>query len=147
MIRRLMKLIWSVVVLAFVGYLVFFVELGDKTFFQHALRIMQTDEAKELRQEVGDASKRATKKIREQVTEGRAKDRMDAGGVSPVEILDGVRQRLREVGGQEIKSDGGIPKIRAAIESNLKSGHLLLEEANKLKEKLDSLDEQTNRDR
>ncbi len=64
---RLLKLLWSLAVLGFVVYLLFFVDLGDRTAFQHFMRIFDTDEARELRQEVGEASLRVRDKITGQV--------------------------------------------------------------------------------
>lgn len=64
---RLLKLIWSIAVLGFVVYLLFFVELGDRTAFQHFMRIFETNEARELREEVGEASLRVRDKISGQV--------------------------------------------------------------------------------
>lgn len=67
MMGRLFKLIWSLAVLGFVVYLLFFVNLGDRSAFQHAKRIFDTNEARELREEVGDASQRVRDKITKQV--------------------------------------------------------------------------------
>ena len=136
MIIALLKLIRSLVILAFVGCLVFFVKLGDKTFFQHARIIMQTDEAKELRKEVGVARKKVGSKIREQVAN---RDGKDAGVLTTQKILDLVTERLQNVGGIEVEDGSDIGKLKEAIQSKLKTGHLLLEDAKELQKKLESL--------
>ena len=68
MIRRALRLVWSGAVLAFVAYVLFFVKLGDRTAFQHLMRVAGTDEAQELGREVGAATERITKKIGDQFT-------------------------------------------------------------------------------
>ena len=64
---RLLKLLWSIAVIGFVVYLLFFVELGERTAFQHFARIFDTNEAQELREEVGEASRRVREKVGKQV--------------------------------------------------------------------------------
>lgn len=58
----------KVVLTAIAIYLVFFLSLGTRTFFQHVMRIVTTPEAKELRYEltetIGSAALAVTRKIR-----------------------------------------------------------------------------------
>jgi hypothetical protein len=67
MIGRAFKLLWTLAVIGFVVYLLFFVELGDRTLFQHFTRLFDTNEARELREEVGEASQRMRDKISKEV--------------------------------------------------------------------------------
>ena len=48
MIVRSVKLFWSLLVFAAVLWFALFVELGERTLFQHVMRIAQTDEAQDL---------------------------------------------------------------------------------------------------
>ena len=125
MIGRLFKLLWTLVVLIVIGYLVFFVKLGDRTFFQHAVRIMQTDEAKELRQEVGQATKRASTTIKTQVSKATGDKSADA-------LIAEVRERLtNEV--DKVPADAGVDDLGATIAKRLANGQLLPKDAEELR--------------
>ena len=63
MIRRSIRLVWSGAVLAFVAYLLFFVQLGERSAFGHLMRVINTDEAQELGREVSAATERMAKRI------------------------------------------------------------------------------------
>lgn len=92
MIRRAMRLVWTGAVLAFVAYVLFFVKLGDRTPFQHLMRVAGTDEAKELGREVGAATERITKKIGDQVHEATKPPEQDAGvSKVPASVKDKLR--------------------------------------------------------
>ncbi|MBT8453549.1 MAG: hypothetical protein KJO40_16415 [Deltaproteobacteria bacterium] len=89
MIRRTIRLVWTGAVLAFLAYLLFFVRLGERTPFQHLMRVAGTDEAQELGREVGAATERITKKIGDQVHEATKPPEQDAGaGHVPEKISD-----------------------------------------------------------
>ena len=79
MIRRTIRLVWTGAVLAFLAYLLFFVRLGERTPFQHLMRVAGTEEAQELGREVGAATERITKKIGDQVHEATKPPENDAG--------------------------------------------------------------------
>ena len=94
MIRRSIRLVWTGAVLAFVAYVLFFVQLGERTVFGHLIRVVKTEEAQELGREVGAATARFAKEIGEQVEDANAPPAVDAGtSLVPeavVEGLDGV---------------------------------------------------------
>ncbi len=72
MISWAFRLFWAAAVLGFVVYLLFFVKLGESTAYQHFARIWQTNEAQDLREELGDASRRLGTEIKEQIKSARA---------------------------------------------------------------------------
>ena len=93
MIRRMLKLIWTGAVLAFLAYVQFFTRLGDRTPFQHLIRVAGTDEAKELGREVGAATERISKKIGDQVHEATKPPEADAGvSKIPAKVTDEVKE-------------------------------------------------------
>ena len=105
MIRRMLKLMWTGAVLAFVAYVLFFTKLGNRTPFQHLMRVAGTDEAQELGREVSAATERISKKIGDQVHEATKPPEADAG-VSKVpakvtdklqEYVDGANERAQRV--------------------------------------------------
>ncbi len=69
MIVRSVKLLWSLLVLAALTWFVFFVELGERTLFQHVMRISQTDEAQDLGREVREAGRRVGEEVQRTVEE------------------------------------------------------------------------------
>ena len=79
MIRRAIQFLWSCAVLAFLAYLLFFVQLGERTAFGHLMRVMKTEEARELGREVGKATGRLADEIGNQVQEATRKDPANAG--------------------------------------------------------------------
>ncbi len=90
MIRRSIRLVWTGAVLAFVAYVLFFVQLGDRSAFGHIMRVIKTDEAQELGREVGAATERIAKKIGDQVHEATQPPAADAGASEvPEAIVDG----------------------------------------------------------
>lgn len=72
MIVRSVKFFWSLLVFAAVMWFVFFVELGERTLFQHIMRIAQTDEAQDLGREVHEASRRVSEEVQRTVEETEA---------------------------------------------------------------------------
>lgn len=103
MIRRALRLVWSGAVLAFVAYVLFFVKLGDRTAFQHLMRVAGTDEAQELGREVGAATERITKKIGDQVHEATKPPEQDAGAS---EVPATVTEKFKEiVGGADERAE------------------------------------------
>ena len=71
MIVKSVKLMWSGIVTLAVLWFVFFVELGERTLFQHVLRIAQTEEAQDLGREVGEASRRLGDEVSRSIEESR----------------------------------------------------------------------------
>ncbi len=91
-----MRLVWTGAVLAFVAYVLFFVKLGERTPFQHLMRVAGTEEAKELGREVGVATERITKKIGDQVHEATKPPEEDAG---TSQVPASVSDKFRDVVG------------------------------------------------
>jgi hypothetical protein len=79
MIRRSIRLVWTGAVLAFVAYLLFFVQLGERSAFGHLVRVINTDEAQELGREVSAATERMAKRIGDQVHDATEPPAEDAG--------------------------------------------------------------------
>lgn len=74
MIRRTIRLLWRGAVIGFLAYAFFFARLGERTPFQHVMRIAATSEAQELGHEVGVATQRISKRIGDQVFEATFED-------------------------------------------------------------------------
>jgi hypothetical protein len=76
-------------VLAFLAYVLFFVQLGERSAFGHIMRVINTDEAQELGREVGAATERIAKKIGDQVHEATQPPAVDAGASEvPETVVD-----------------------------------------------------------
>ncbi|MEM9072383.1 MAG: hypothetical protein AAGE52_28010 [Myxococcota bacterium] len=67
--RSLTKTALSLVGLAVVAYVFFFIPLGERTLYQHARRIAATDEAQELGREAQEAAERLQEHVEEQIDE------------------------------------------------------------------------------
>jgi hypothetical protein len=76
MIKNAIKGVVYLTAFGVLGYLFFFVPLGERTTFDHVRRIAATDEAQELGDEVGDATEQAESALREKLRE----ELVDAGG-------------------------------------------------------------------
>lgn len=87
MIRRSMRLIWRGAILAFLVYVLFFVRLGERTTFQHLMRVVNTDEAQELGRDIGAATERLTKHIGDQVHDVTQPPAEDAGTSQVPEVV------------------------------------------------------------
>jgi hypothetical protein len=98
----MLKLVWTGVVLAFVAYVLFFTRLGDRTPFQHLMRVAGTDEAKELGREVTEATGRITKKIGDQVHEATKPPEADAGASEvPATVTDKIKDLVGDAHARE----------------------------------------------
>jgi hypothetical protein len=87
MIRRSIRLVWTGAVLAFLAYLLFFVELGERSAFGHLMRVINTDEAQELGREVSAATERMAKRIGDEVHDATLPPAVDAGGSEVPEVV------------------------------------------------------------
>ena len=76
MIIRSVKFFWSLLVFAAVLWFALFVPLGERTLFQHIMRIAQTDEAQDLGREVNEAGRRMGDEV-ERTVEESARERLD----------------------------------------------------------------------
>lgn len=109
MIRRSIRLVWTGAVLAFLAYVLFFVQLGDRSAFGHIMRVINTDEAQELGREVGAATERIAKKIGDQVHEATQPPAEDAG-VS--EVPEAVADSFEAVTGPSYAREQRIEAAR-----------------------------------
>lgn len=96
MIRRSIRLVWTGAVLAFLAYVLFFVRLGERSTFEHLMRVINTEEAQELGREVGAATERIAKKIGDQVHDATKPPAHDAGAS---EVPETVSDRMQGVVG------------------------------------------------
>jgi hypothetical protein len=94
MIKRSMRLMWRGAVLAFLIYVLFFVQLGERSAFQHLMRVADTDEAQELGREVSAATERISKEIGGQVHEVTQPPEHDAGGSQVPETVSDQLQGI-----------------------------------------------------
>ncbi|MFO8072836.1 MAG: hypothetical protein R6V85_13265 [Polyangia bacterium] len=106
---KLLKVLLVLGVLAAVGFFAFFVPLGEKTLYQHLVRIAGTDEARELGEELENKARDIGEGVAEAVPEvgsGPAEadaadaDAADAGGAGqrPLgEISERDRAALRRL--------------------------------------------------
>ncbi|MBW2189887.1 MAG: hypothetical protein JRG93_09930 [Deltaproteobacteria bacterium] len=106
MIKRSMRLMWRGAVLAFLVYLLFFVE---RSAFQHLMRVADTDEAQELGREVSAATDRITKEIGEQVHNVTQPPAHDAGASQVPEI---VSRQFQDVVGHAYDREQRIDAAR-----------------------------------
>ncbi|MEM9729251.1 MAG: hypothetical protein AAF997_11740 [Myxococcota bacterium] len=97
MIRRTIRLLWRGAVVGFMAYAFFFARLGERTPFQHVMRIAATSEAQELGHEVGVATERITKHIGDQVFEATKPVEDDDGDEEPNETEDRVAEAQERV--------------------------------------------------
>jgi hypothetical protein len=92
MIKRSMRLLWRGAVLAFLIYVVFFVQLGERSAFQHLMRVADTEEAQELGREVSAATERISKEIGGQVHDVTQPPAQDAGASQVPEVVSNQLQ-------------------------------------------------------
>ncbi len=104
-----MRLIWRGAVLAFLVYLLFFVQLGERSAFQHLMRVMDTEEAQELGREVSAATARITKEIGSQVHDVTQPPAGDAG-VS--QVPEAVSNQLQGIVGNAYDREQRIEAAR-----------------------------------
>ncbi len=91
MIRRSIRLVWTGAVLAFVAYVLFFVQLGERSVFGHLMRVIKTEEAQELGREVSAATQRFAEQIGEQVEDANEPPAVDAGASQvPEAVVEGL---------------------------------------------------------
>ena len=92
MIKRSLSLIWMGAVLAFLVYVLFCVQLGELSAFQHLMRVADTDEAQELGREVSAATERISKEIGGQVHDVTQPPAQDAGASQVPEVVSNQLQ-------------------------------------------------------
>lgn len=111
MIRRSIRLVWTGAVLAFLAYVLFFVQLGERSAFGHLMRVIKTDEAQELGREVGAATHRIAKKIGDQVHEATEPPEVDAGAS---QVPEAVSDKLDGIVGHSYAREERIERARQA---------------------------------
>jgi hypothetical protein len=85
---------WRGAILAFLVYLLFFVQLGERSAFQHLMRVADTKEAQELGREVSAATERITKEIGGQVHDVTQPPVQDAGASQVPKVVSDQMQGI-----------------------------------------------------
>jgi len=111
MIRRTIRLLWRGAVIGFLTYALFFARLGDRTPFQHLMRVVNTQEAQELGYEVGIATKKVTKHIGTQVYDVTQPPEVDAGAS---QVPEKVADQLQPITGHAYRRERHIEAAREA---------------------------------
>ena len=111
MIRRSIRLVWTGAVLAFLAYVLFFVQLGERSAFGPLMRVINTDEAQELGREVGAATERIAKHIGEQVHDATQPPAVDAGAS---QVPEAVSDSLEGIVGHTYEREERIEAARQA---------------------------------
>jgi hypothetical protein len=75
-------------------YLLFFVQLGERSAFQHLMRVADTEEAQELGREVSAATERITKEIGGQVHDVTQPPVQDAGASQVPKVVSDQMQGI-----------------------------------------------------
>jgi hypothetical protein len=87
MIQRSIRLMWRGAILAFLVYVFFFVQLGERSAFGHLMRVIKTEEAQELGREVSAATQRIANKIGDEVHDATKPPAVDAGASQVPEVV------------------------------------------------------------
>jgi len=95
MIQRSIRLMWRGAILAFLVYLLFIVQLGERSAFGHFMRVIKTDEAQELGHEVSAATQRIAEQIGDQVKAANATEEIETAATEMVP--EAVQERLDEL--------------------------------------------------
>ena len=109
MIRRSIRLMWRGAVLAFLIYVLFFVQLGERSAFSHLMRVIQTEEAQELGRDLSAATERITKQIGDQVHDVTKPPAEDAGAS---QVPEAVSRQLQGVVGHSYEREERIDTAR-----------------------------------
>ena len=109
MIQRSIRLMWRGAILAFLIYVMFFVQLGSHSPFGHLMRVIKTDEARELGREVSAATQRIADQIGDQVHEATQPPAVDAGAS---EVPEAVSDRLQDIVGHTYAREDRIESAR-----------------------------------
>jgi len=109
MIRRSIRLMWRGAVLAFLIYVLFFVQLGERSAFSHLMRVIQTEEAQELGRDLSAATERITKEIGNQVHDVTKPPAEDAGAS---QVPEAVSRQLQGVVGHSYEREERIDTAR-----------------------------------
>ena len=109
MIHRSIRLMWRGAVLAFLVYVLFFVQLGERSAFGHLMRVIKTDEARELGHEVSVATQRIAQQIGDQVKDANRPPTVDAGASEVPEL---VQDQLEDVVGHAYAREDRLETAR-----------------------------------
>ncbi|KPK15307.1 MAG: hypothetical protein AMJ62_09685 [Myxococcales bacterium SG8_38] len=109
MIRRSIRLVWMGAVLAFLAYVLFLVPLGERSAFEHLMRVINTEEAQELGRGVSAATERITRQIGEQVHDATKRVEVDAGASQVPEV---VADQLQGIVGHSYERERRIEGAR-----------------------------------
>ena len=109
MIRRTIRLLWRGAVIGFLTYALFFARLGNRTPFQHLMRVIDTQEAQELGYEVGVATGKMTKHIGKQVYDATQLPEVDAGAS---QVPEKVADQFQPITGHSYRREQHIEAAR-----------------------------------
>jgi hypothetical protein len=109
MIRRSLRLMWRGAILAFLVYVLFFVQLGERSAFSHLMRVIHTEEAQELGRDLSAATERITQQIGDQVHDATKPPAQDAGAS---QVPEAVSTQLRGVVGHAYEREERIDSAR-----------------------------------
>jgi hypothetical protein len=109
MIRRSIRLVWRGAILAFLVYVLFFVQLGERSAFEHLMRVINTEEAQELGRDLSAATDRITKQIGDQVHDATQPPEQDAGAS---QVPETVSDRLQGIVGHTYDREERIEAAR-----------------------------------
>jgi hypothetical protein len=104
-------MMWRGAILAFLVYVLFFVQLGDHSPFGHIIRVIKTEEAQELGREVSAATQRLADKIGDEVHGATRPPAVDAGAS---EVPEAVSEQLEGVVGHAYAREQRIESQREA---------------------------------
>ena len=111
MIQRSIRLMWRGAILAFLVYVLFFVQLGEHTPFGHLMRVIKTEEAQELGREVSAATQRIAEEIGTQVHDATQPPVVDAGAS---QVPEAVSDQLQGVVGHTYARERRVDAAREA---------------------------------
>jgi hypothetical protein len=101
---------WRGAILAFLVYLLFIVQLGERSAFGHLVRVIQTEEAQELGHEVSVATRRLAEQIGDQVEAANAAPDMEAVAAQVPEVLqDDLEHMVADVRDEAFELPGDEP--------------------------------------
>jgi hypothetical protein len=99
---------WRGAILAFLVYVLFFVQLGERSAFEHLMRVVNTEEAQELGRDLSVATDRIAKQIGDQVHDA-TKPPHDAGAS---QVPEAVSDQLQGIVGHSYDREERIESAR-----------------------------------
>ncbi len=138
MITWVFRLFWAAAVIGFIVYLGFFVKLGESTAYQHLARIWQTEEAQDLREEIGEAGRRVGAEIKEQIQSARAdEDEADDYASASDDDAKFLVRKLEKYGlADELPDRDEVDDLFKKIDQQVEDGVLTKTQARRFKRRI-----------